>query len=203
MARPPAIETDTALRVVLNFQSVPLTDDQFVRLCRDNSELRFEMTAGGELIVMSPGNPETDRQNTRIIQRLANWAEQDGTGESFGATAIFILPNGAKRVPDAAWIRKDRWSKVSAGQKYALPTICPDFVVELRSPSDRLSDLQAKMEEYVANGSRLGWLLDPVDNCAFVYLPGQRPSRIDNPGILRGDPVLPGFTFNFEEILPH
>jgi Uma2 family endonuclease len=201
MARAPLIETGTASRVVLKFQSVPLTDDQFLRLCRDNGEFHFEMTARGDLIIMSPSNPDTDSENTKIIQRLANWAEKDGTGKCFGAAAIFILPNGAKRVPDAAWIPKDRWKNVTKGKKYGLPVICPDFIIELRSPSDRLRDVQEKMEEYVSNGTRLGWLLDPIENCAFVYLPGQPPKRIDNPAILSGDPVLPGFTFDFSEIL--
>ena len=201
MARPPVIETNTGTRVVLNFKSVPLTDDQFLRLCSDNCEFEFETTAAGELIIMPPRNPDTDAENTAIILQPASWAKKDGTGKCFGATAIFILPNGARRVPDAAWIPKDRWKRVTKGQKYDLPVICPDFVVELRSPSDRLSDIQEKMEEYIANGARLGWLLDPINNRAFVYIPGQPPKRIDKPAILKGDPVLPGFEFDFKEIL--
>jgi Uma2 family endonuclease len=201
MARPPVIETNTGTRVVLNFKSIPLTDDQFVRLCSDNSEFQFETTADRELIIMPPSNPDTDAENTEIILQLASWAKKDGAGKCFGAAAIFILPNGARRVPDAAWIPKDRWKVVTKGQKYGLPVICPDFVVELRSPSDQLSDIQEKMEEYIANGTRLGWLLDPIENRAFVYTPGELPKRIDKPTVLKGDPVLAGFEFDFKEIL--
>src|SRR5688572_6105520 len=111
MARPPAIERETAPWVALNIQSLDLTDDQFLRLCRDNDdEFRFEITANRELIIMPPCNPETDRENVEIIRQLANWAKRDGTGVCFGATAGFKLPNGAVRSPDAAWIPKRRWN---------------------------------------------------------------------------------------------
>jgi len=201
MARPPAIELDTANRVVLNVRSLGLTDDQFLRLCSDNRDFRIEMSAQGELIIMPPPGSMTGRRNLVILQRLANWAEQDGTGVSFGTDTGFTLPNGAKRGPDAAWMSRERWHRIPEEQQEKLAPICPDFVVELRSPSDRLSDVQAKMEEYIANGARLGWLLDPFDNCATIYRPGQPPERIENPTIIHGDPVLPGFNFDFREIL--
>ena len=200
MARPPAIETDIGSRLVLNLQSIRLTDDQFLRFCSDNSDFRFEMTAQGELIIMPPAGGETGWREAKIIQRLANWAEQDGTGLAFSSNAGFVLPNGAKRAPDAAWIPKHRWIKVPKEERKKLAHICPDFVVELRSPSGRLSDTQAKMEEYIANGARLGWLLDPSHNCAYIYRPGQSAERIENPKIISGDPVLPGFKFDFSEI---
>ena len=201
MARPPAIERETAVRIVLNVGSAGLTDDQFFRLCSDNRDLRIEMTAQKELIIMSPTNPETGRKNAKINQRLSNWAEQDGTGECFDSSSEFTLPNGAKRSPDASWIPKSRWDRFTQEEKYKFTEICPDFVIELRSPSDRAADVEQKMEEYIVNGSRLGWLLDPIENCAIIYRPGQSPERIDNPGILGGDPVLPGFRLDFEEIL--
>jgi len=201
MARPPAIEIDTTARLVLNLQSIGLTDDQFLRLCSDNSDFRFEMTAHGELIIMPPACSETGWQESKIIQRLANWAEQDGTGLCFSSNAGFVLPNGAKRAPDAAWIPKSRWNKVPEEERKKLAHLCPDFVVELRSPSDRLSDIREKMEEYIANGARLGWLLDPTHGCAYIYRPGQTAERIDKPQIMSGDPVLPGFKFDFKEII--
>ena len=201
MARPPTIDSDTALRLVLNVGSVRLTDDQFFQLCSDNRELFFEMTARGELLIMSPNMPESDRKNARITMRLGIWSEQDGTGECFGATAVFTLPNGAKRSPDGAWIPKTRWRHATKQERDRFHRICPDFVIELRSISDRVRDLQEKMEEYIANGAKLGWLLDPIDNCATIYRPGEPPQRIDRPGILTGDPVLPGFQFDFTEIL--
>ena len=201
MARPPAIEVDTAVRVVLNVQSLGLTDDQFIRLCSDNRDLRIEMSAHGELIIMPPPGSKTGKRSSKINQRLANWTEQDGTGVCFNADTGFTLPNSAKREPDAAWMSHARWNRIPEKQQEKLAPICPDFVVELRSPSDRLSDIREKMEEYIANGAQLGWLLDPFDNCVTIYRAGQAPERIDSPTIILGDPILSGFKFDFREIL--
>lgn len=201
MARPPAIEADTAFRVILNVQSVGLSDDQFLRLCSDNRDFRIELSAHGELIIMPPPGSKTGRRSLKINQRLANWADQDGTGVGFGTDTGFTLPNGAKRAPDASWITLERWGRIPQEQQEKLAPICPDFVIELRSPSDSLSDVQEKMEEYIANGARLGWLLDPFENSATIYRPGQLPQRVENPAILTGDPVLRGFRFDFTEIL--
>ncbi len=201
MARPPAIERETALRLTLNVKNIGFTGDQFFRFCSDNRDFRMELTADGELIIMSPAKPDTDRKNAIITMRLGLWTTQDGTGVFFGSSAIFTLPNGAKRSPDGAWITKKRWKRFTKEEQEHFHEICPDFVLELRSHSDRLSGLQSKMEEYIANGARLGWLLDPIDNLAIVYGPGQQPERIDNPSILSGDPVLSGFNFDFKEIL--
>ena len=201
MARPPAIDVDTGVRVVLNVRSLGLTDDQFLRLCSDNRDFRIEMSAQGELVIMPPAGSKTGRRNFIIVQRLANWSEQDGTGVGFGADTGFTLPNSSKRGPDAAWMSRERWNRIPEEQQEKLAPVCPDFVIELRSPSDCLSDVQAKMEEYIANGARLGWLLDPFDNCVTIYRPGQPPERIEKPTVVHGDPVLPGFEFDFREIL--
>jgi len=201
MARPPAIDVDTGVRVVLNVRSLGLTDDQFLRLCSDNRDFRIEMSAQGELVIMPPAGSKTGRRNFIIVQRLANWSEQDGTGVGFGADTGFTLPNSSKRGPDAAWMSRERWNRIPEEQQEKLAPVCPDFVIELRSPSDRLSDVQAKMEEYIANGARLGWLLDPFDNCVTIYRPGQPPERIEKPTVVHGDPILPGFEFDFREIL--
>jgi Uma2 family endonuclease len=201
MAQHLAIEHATAIRFALNVRTVHLTDHQFYRLCRDNPALRIELTADGELIVMSPTSPNTGRKNARILMRLSNWADQDGTGECFDSNSEFTLPNGAKRAPDGSWIPRSRWNRFTEEEKNRFTEICPDFVIELRSPSDRLRDIQAKMEEYIANGSRLGWLLDPVENRATIYRPAQPPEEIENPAIIAGDPILPGFKFDFKEIL--
>lgn len=200
MARTEVSEDDTALRLVLDLGNTGVTDDQFFRLCRDNPDFRFEWTRQGELIVMTPTNPETGRQNSRITQRLAAWAEADGSGECFASSTMFTLPNGSKRSPDASWIRSERWQALGADEKRGFSRICPDFVIELRSPSDRRADLESKMEEYVEQGVQLGWLLDPVDNTATIYRPGEEPRFVDKPGLLDGDPVLPGFRFDFGEI---
>jgi Uma2 family endonuclease len=199
MARLPVTETQTYFRLVLSLRSVGLTDDQFFRLCSDNRDLRIEMTAPKELIIMSPTNPKTGWRNAKITARLVVWAEQDGTGVVFDSSSIFTLPNGAKRSPDASWIPKSRWKFVDDEDEFH--EICPDFVIELRSTSDRLRDVEEKMEEYMANGSKLGWFLDPYKNRAVIYRPGQPPERIESPTILSGDPLLPGFKFDFREIL--
>jgi len=204
MAQVPTVETGTEFRLVLDFRNVRLKDEQFFRLCRDNRDLRIELSASGALIVMPLCKPMTGRRNAKIAMRLGMWAEQDGTGECFDSSSLFSLPNGAKRSPDASWILKTRWAEVPAEEKLhpeKFEKICPDFVVELRSLSDRLPHLTEKMDEYMGCGARLGWLLDPIDNFAIIYKPGEAPQRIENPTILKGDPVLTGFQFDFREIL--
>jgi Uma2 family endonuclease len=136
------------------------------------------------------------------VQRLANWADQDGTGDVYDATSEFALPNGAKRAPDAPWILKSRWSALTGDKQESFtPYICPDFVVEVRSPRDRMKRLKAKMNEYVNNGAWLAWLLDPIDNRAHIYRPSEPVREIEKPEVLSGDPLLPGFRFDFREIL--
>jgi Uma2 family endonuclease len=188
--------------LALNVKAVALTDDQFFRLCHDNRDFRIEMTAEKELIIMSPTKPGTGRKNAKFLTRLGAWAERDGTGECFDGESEFTLPNGAKRAPDASWILKSRWYALPEKEREEQFTrICPDFVMEMRSRSDRISNLRKKMEEYIANGARLGWLLDPVANCAMVFRPGRSPDKIERPTLLKGDPLLVGFEFDFKEIL--
>ena len=201
MARPPAIETETGLWLALDVSALRLTDDQLLCLFRDNEEFQFEMSAKGELIIMSPSTLRTGQRNARIVRNLGNWTDQDGTGQFFGSDAMFTLPNGAKRCPDASWIPNSKWNRLTEEEKDSLTRICPDFVIELRSKTDRLARLKEKMEEYIANGAQLAWLLDPRKNCAAIYRPGQAPQLIEQPTILSGDPVLPGFQFDFREIL--
>lgn len=201
MARMIAVESDTPVRLTLDLSSVGLTDDQFYRLCSDNRDLRIELTADKRLIIMSPTNMETGRKNARITALLWIWAEQDGTGECFDSSSEYTLPNGAKRSPDVSWILRSRWDQLPMEEKQKFSRISPDFVIELRSPSDRLSELQEKMEEYIATGTRLGWLLDPIENQAHIYQPGHAPACIDKPEVLSGNPVLSGFRFDFREIL--
>ena len=202
MARPPAIETETGLWLALNIRSLHLTDDQLLRFFRDNDdEYRFEVSAQQELIITAPSTLKGDHRNAEVTRQLGNWAKQDGAGVFFGSNAMFTLPNGAKRSPDGAWISKARWNRLSEEEKDSLTHIVPDFVIELRSKSDRPAKIKEKMDEYMDSGVRLGWLLDPIRNCAQVYRPGQPPEQIDNPTVLDGERVLPGFTFDFREIL--
>jgi Uma2 family endonuclease len=133
---------------------------------------------------------------------LANWSEQDGTGDVYDATSEFAFRNGAKRAPDASWILKSRWNALTPEEQEMMPApICPDVVVEIRSPNDRIQRLRAKMNEYITNGVRLAWLLDPIENRASLYRPSEAVLEIEKPEVLRGDPVLPGFRFDFREIL--
>lgn len=177
-----------------------MTDEQLLELCAINRDLRIERNAQGELLIMPPEGSGTGHRNMKIAVRLGSWAEQDGTGVGFGSAAGFTLPNGAMRSPDAAWITRERWERLSHDQQDKFAPICPDFVLELRSPSDRLRTLQDKMEEYIANGARLGWLLDPERRQVFVYRPGAPVERLEDPEAVAGDPVLPGFVLKLAEI---
>lgn len=193
MARPPAIETEAALWLALDVSSLRLTDDQLVRLFRDNDEYRFEMSAAGELIIMSPSTPKTDDKNVTIITRLRNWAERDGTGHSFGNNAMFTLPNGAKRCPDASWIPNSRWNRFTEDEKDSLTKICPDFVIELRSKSDRLAKIKEKMEEYIpmALASAGCWIRMRTVQRFIVPAKHRKSSRI--PRFLRAIPSCQDF----------
>jgi Uma2 family endonuclease len=177
-----------------------LSDDELFELCARNRELRIERTAEGELIVMSPTGGETGRRNFQFIAQLGLWVARDGTGVGFDSSTGFLLPNGAERAPDAAWIRRDRWDALTPEQRRKFVPLCPDFVVELRSPSDSLPELQAKMEEYVACGARLGWLVDVEGARAWVYRPGRPVEIVERVQKLAGDPELPGLVLDVEAI---
>ena len=201
MARTPlTIETISPARCVLNAGSVGLTQDQFFQLCGDNPELRLELTARKEIIVMPPYGSEGGRQNFEIVQQLAAWAKADGTGYGFSTDTGFTLPNGAVRGPDAAWARREKWDALSRDKREKFAPLCPDFVIELRSPSDTLRELQEKMQEYRDNGTQLGWLIDPFERTVHVYRPGFEPKILKEPSSVSGDPVLQGFVLKLPEI---
>ena len=172
----------------------PVTPEQFEEFCAKYDELRLELTSTGELIVMPPTLPITGLRNASLTSQLWVWSEKDGTGLCFGNTAGFTLPNGAIRSPDASWIKNERWEKLTPQQLDTFSPICPDFVVELRSKSDRLSVLFNKMSEYIANGASLGWLIDPSKRRIYVYRPNEEVVLLENPESVSGEPLLPGFT---------
>lgn len=178
----------------------PLDDDALFALCQANRDLKIERTADGELLIMPPTGGETGARNFNLIGQLASWTRRDGTGIGFDSSTGFILPNGAERSPDAAWLSRARWDALSPEQRKKFVPLCPDFVLELRSPSDTLVELQEKMEEWVANGARLGWLLDPSDRRAFVYRPDAPVAELTAPAQLSGDPVLRGFVLELDEL---
>ena len=196
----PAVATDLGLPFKLNVRRVRLTEEQLALLCQENRDLRFELTAQQELVIMPPAGSETGWRNGRLTYRLVAWAEMDGTGLAFDSSAGFTLPNGAIRSPDASWVRRERWNALTLDQQAKFAPLCPDFVVELRSPADNLSDLHDKMQEYLDNGARLGWLIDPLDKQVYVYRPGQQLETLDDPATLSGDPILPGFVLPVREL---
>jgi len=178
----------------------PLDDAELYEFCRVNRELRIERTRAGELVIMSPTGSETGRRNFNLIAQLGAWAARDGTGVGFDSSTGFILPNGAERSPDAAWVRRETWDRLSVAERSKFARLCPDFVVELRSPSDTLGDLHEKLEEYVECGARLGWLIDPEARCVWVYRPGTPAAEIQSPTRISADPELPGFELECEPI---
>jgi Uma2 family endonuclease len=180
--------------------AVPLSDDELFELCQVNRDLRIERTADGEIWVMPPTGGETGRQNASLTPQLGRWSELDGSGVSFDSSTGFILPNGAERSPDAAWIALARWEALSGVERARFPPLCPDFIVELRSRNDDLGKLQAKMEEYRACGARLGWLIDPVERRVHIYRPGAEVETLDAPATVTGDPVLRGFVLDLRRI---
>ena len=176
--------------------AMPLTDDLLAELSSLNDALRLERNAQGELEILPPANITTSRKNSRTTARLDAWAEGDGTGEAFDSSAGFTLPNGAVRSPDASWVLKSRLSELPDEQKqHGFALISPDFVVELRSPSDSFAAVRRKMEEYIENGVRLGWLIDTMDirRRVYIYRPGAEVEVLEGPESLSGDPELPGF----------
>jgi Uma2 family endonuclease len=179
---------------------VNMTDAQFFDFCQLNRELHIERTATGDLIIMPPTGSATGGRNFKLTQQLANWTDQDGTGIGFDSSTGFTLSNGAQRSPDAAWIKLDRWNQLTEDQQERFAPISPDFVVELRSPSDSLTDLQAKMQEYIENGIQLGWLIDRPQRQVFIYRANASVEQLDNPDSLNGESVLPGFVLDLSKI---
>ena len=186
--------------LVLDFSAVEMTDDQFVKFCSDNDGLRIELSSKRELIIMPPANPSTGSQNSSLSGELYIWAKEDGTGISFDSSSGFTFPNGSMRAPDASWMLKDRWESIPEDDRLRFSHISPDFVVELRSPLDSLAMIQAKMEEYIDNGVRLGWLIDPFERAVHVYQSGQAVQVLEHPEAVSGEPVLPGFMLYLSEI---
>lgn len=187
--------------LTVNFPSlVQMTDEQFYEFCQANRDLRIERTASGEVTIMPPAFSDTGNRNIKIAQQLANWAEQDGTGEPFDSSTGFTLPNGATRSPDASWIKLERWNALTEEQIASFAPICPDFVIELRSSSDSLSGLQDKMQEYIANGASLGWLIDRKNRKVYIYRSNHEPEILDNPKAVSGNPELPGFALQMAKI---
>ncbi len=177
-----------------------LSNDQLFELCQINPDLRIERAAQGEIIIMPPTGGETGNRSAAVTAQLTFWSWEDNSGVAFDSSTGFDLPNGATRSPDAAWVRRSRLRGLSQDEKEKFLPLCPDFVVEIRSPSDSLSKLKEKMEEYMANGCGLGWLIDTKQQKVFIYRPNQSVEELSQPTSLLGDTLLPNFRLNLERV---
>ncbi len=193
-----------------------ITDEQFWQLCHQHQDLQFERTAEGELIIMSPTGGLTSDRNSEINFQLRLWNRQSKLGKVFESSGGFKLPNAANRSPDAAWVELSKWNSLTRQQQERFVPLCPDFVVELRSPSDALQPIQnkmtsdpasakdarecARMQEYLANGTKLGWLIDPQRQVVEIYRPSQQVEILQSPNTVSGENILPGFSLDLAEI---
>src|SRR5437870_3836990 len=198
MAQPSLIEPE---RMIVHTRPVfDLDDEQFFQFCRINRDLQIERTAEGDIIIMAPEGGSSGLGSTKLTMIFGTWAERDGTGQVFGSSTGFKLPNGATRSPDVSWVRNERLDALTDEQWQRFLPLCPDFVLELRSPTDALRPLQQKMEEYRDNGAQLGWLLDPLTKRVHVHRPGGPVEILDNPAALSGEPLLRGFLLDVPRI---
>ncbi|KST68052.1 Uma2 family endonuclease [Mastigocoleus testarum] len=185
----------------LNLNSViKLTPEQFYKLCQANPDLKLERNTQGDLIIMPPTGGETGKTNSNINAQIWLWNEQKQLGEVFDSSTGFTLPSGADRSPDVSWVEKSRWDTLSKEQKEKFIPLCPDFVIEILSPNDSLKKTQNKMQEYIANGCRLGWLINRKKQEVEIYRPGQDIEILKLPQTLSGESVLSGFVLNMQKI---
>jgi Uma2 family endonuclease len=180
---------------------IDLTEEQYFQMCQNNRDLRFERTAKGVLLIMPPTGGETSNRNADLTFQLQAWSRQNNLGKAFDSNGGFKLPNGADRSPDASWVKMERWNTLTPEQREKFLPLCPDFVVELRSPSDSLTELREKMQEYIENGARLGWLIDRKNKRVEIYRPNQEVEILENPATLSGEDVLPNFVLDLNAIL--
>ncbi|MTJ19227.1 Uma2 family endonuclease [Dolichospermum sp. UHCC 0299] len=183
----------TTQSVILNIKNVGLSDEQFYQLCQINEYYKFEQTAKDELIILPPSNLITGNREAELNGNLMIWNRQTKLGKVFSSSTVFTLPNGGKRSPDVAWIANERWESLTIQEKEKFAKICPDFVIELRSRTDSLSQLQEKMQEYLNSGLRLGWLIDPQNQQVEIYRQNQSVEIVSLPTSLSAENVLPGF----------
>ena len=192
---------DEQFPILLKINTKEWTDDEYFDFCQRNQDLQIETDKNGDLILMPPTGAETGDKNSELNMQLRIWAKKDGKGKTFDSNTEFKLPNGAKKSPDASWILKDRYYALTQNEREGFPPICPDFVVELRSKSDRLKPIQEKMAEFIENGVRLGWLIDPYKKQVHIYRKNGEIEILENPKTVSGEDVLEDFNLDLEEIL--
>lgn len=193
----PDVETRATFEILAGR---PMDDEEYFDFCAKNPELRIERNARGEIIIMPPAGAEIGFRNSDLTAQLAMWCKRDGRGRAFDSNAEYILPNGAALSPDASWVQSGRLAQFTKEQKKRFLPLCPDFLVELLSPTDRLPKAQAKMSEWIDNGAALGWLIDADRRTVYVYRPGQEPEELVNPGHLSGEGIVEGFRLELGDI---
>ncbi len=188
--------------ITLDFRPfLNLTNEQFYQLCQSNPNAKLERNVTGEIIVMPPTGGVTGNRNFDILGQLWFWVSQNrDLGLGFDSSTEFNLPSGGDRSPDAAWVRMERWDSLTEEEQERFPPICPDFVIELRSKTDNFKQLQAKMQEYIGSGLRLGWLIDRKQKIVEVYRPGVEVEVLESPATVSGENVLPGFVLDLKGI---
>ncbi len=187
----------------VRFRLPDMTPEKFWRFARRNEGIKTEMTMDGEMIAYSPTGGGSGVSNIKLSRLLDEWSERNGTGIAFDSSTLFVLPNGARRSPDAAWVTNARWDALSDEEQERPVPFAPDFAAEILSPTDSLTETQAKMAEYKANGVRLGWLIDRTRRVVYIYRPGTAdPEVLDNPASVSGDPELPGLSLDMSLIFP-
>lgn len=180
--------------------NLKFTDEEFEQIVAVNKNLRLELTAEGELVIMSPTGGEPGNRNFDLLGQLWFWNTKNNLGKAFDSSTGFKLPNGATRSPDASWVKMERWDAITPEKRKKYLPLCPDFAVELVSETDDVEDTQGKMQEYLANGLQLGWLINPKDQQVIIYRPNQAPEVLQSPISLSREDVLPGFILNLQSI---
>ena len=194
------IQTIDYVPTVFDFSPLRLSDEQFESLCRNHPDLNLEMSAEGELIIVAPTLPDTGLKNNELNFMVTQWAKRDKTGIVFDSSSLFTFPNGAKRSPDTSWVLREKWDVLSDAERKRFSKLVPDFVIELRSSSDSIKSLKKKMLEYIENGVRLGWLIDPLEQKVHIYRANGEVKVLNNPETVSGEDVLNGFELNVREI---
>lgn len=185
----------------LTIHALKVSDEEFEQIVRANESWKFEQTAEGELVVVAPTGGSSGWRNLDLLTQFGAWVKRNSEfGKGFDSSTLFVLPNGAKRSPDASWVTQKRWDSLTPKQQDGYPPLCPDFVVELRSPTDSIQELRVKMHEYMKNGARLGWLIDPQDRSVEIYRIGIDVEVLQSPATLSGEDVLPGFVLDLRGI---
>lgn len=179
----------------------PMSDEDLIRFSEEYNPLRMEMEPNGEILIMTPAGTRTASVNRRISQALGVWADEDGRGEVFDSSAGFRLPSGAVRSPDAAWVANRRWNALTEAEQKRFSPVCPEFVIEITSPSDRIEDVKAKMlDEWIANGAELAWLVEPEARRVTIYRPGQEAEVLEDPSSVQGTGCVAGFELVMERV---